>query len=306
MASKQQERKARYDAECKQVLSEKGILAQILKDCTEEFCNCSTYDIVNKYIQGSPEVGKVTVMLGETKIESTHVEDKSAIEGTVFFDIRFNAVAPVDGKLIRLIVNIEAQNEFHPGYPILKRAVFYGCRMISSQYGTVFVKAEYGKIEKVYTIWVCMEPTEEWAYTITRYHMQEENVVGNAKAPKADYDLITPVLVCLGEKKYTELQGVLRMLNLLFVDNVSKDEKIKTLRQDFGIQTTPKLEKGVAEMCNLSEGIEKRGIERGREEGRKDTILAMLKHGIPTDTIAQIVGWTNEKVRELGRVNGIL
>lgn len=59
-------------------------------------------------------------------------------------------------------------------------------------------------------------------------------------------------------------------------------------------------------MCNLSEGIEKRGIERGREEGRKDTILAMLKHGIPTDTIAQIVGWTNEKVRELGRVNGIL
>ncbi len=306
MASKQQERKARYDAECKQVLSEKGILAQILKDCTEEFCNCSTYDIVNKYIQGSPEVGKVTVMLGETKIESTHVEDKSAIEGTVFFDIRFNAVAPVDGKLIRLIVNIEAQNEFHPGYPILKRAVFYGCRMISSQYGTVFVKAEYGKIEKVYTIWVCMEPTEEWAYTITRYHMQEENVVGNAKAPKADYDLITPVLVCLGTKKYTELQGVLRMLNLLFVDNVSKDEKVETLRQDFGIQTTPKLEKGVAEMCNLSEGIEKRGIERGREEGRKDTILAMLKHGIPTDTIAQIVGWTNEKVRELGRVNGIL
>ena len=306
MASKQQERKARYDAECKQVLSEKGILAQILKDCTEEFCNCSTYDIVNKYIQGSPEVGKVTVMPGETKIESTHVEDKSAIEGTVFFDIRFNAVAPVDGKLIRLIVNIEAQNEFHPGYPILKRAVFYGCRMISSQYGTVFVKAEYGKIEKVYTIWVCMEPTEEWAYTITRYHMQEENVVGNAKAPKADYDLITPVLVCLGTKKYTEFQGVLRMLNLLFVDNVSKDEKVETLRQDFGIQTTPKLEKGVAEMCNLSEGIEKRGIERGREEGRKDTILAMLKHGIPTDTIAQIVGWTNEKVRELGRVNGIL
>ena len=52
-------------------------------------------------------------------------------------------------------------------------------------------------------------------------------------------------------------------------------------------------------------GIEK-GRKKGREEGRKDTIRAMLKHGMPSDTIAQIVGWTNEKVRELGKVNGIL
>jgi len=49
-----------------------------------------------------------------------------------------------------------------------------------------------------------------------------------------------------------------------------------------------------------------RGFEEGREEGRKDIILAMLKYGMPTDTIAQIVGWTNEKVRELGKINGIL
>ena len=51
---------------------------------------------------------------------------------------------------------------------------------------------------------------------------------------------------------------------------------------------------------------EERGFEEGREEGRKDTILAMLKHGMSSDTIAQIVGWTNEKVRELGKINGIL
>ena len=275
MADKQQERKARYDAECKQVLSEKGILAQILKDCTEEFHSCSIDDIVNKYIQDSPEVGQVTVMPGEMKVESTHTEDKSSTEGTVFYDIRFNAVAPVDGKLIRLIINIEAQNDFHPGYPLLKRAMFYGCRMISSQYGTVFVRSEYGKIEKVYTIWVCMEPTEKWAYTITRYHMEEENVIGNAKAPKADYDLITPILVCLGRKKYTELQGVLRLLNLLFVDNIGKDEKVTTLKRDFGIQTTPKLEKGVAEMCNLSEGIERRGEERGKLSAVKNLMETM-------------------------------
>jgi len=51
---------------------------------------------------------------------------------------------------------------------------------------------------------------------------------------------------------------------------------------------------------------EERGRVEGRTEGEKNTILAMLKHGMPAETIAQIVGWTNERVRELGRLNGIL
>ena len=48
------------------------------------------------------------------------------------------------------------------------------------------------------------------------------------------------------------------------------------------------------------------GRAEGRTEGENKTILAMLKHGMPAETIAQIVGWTNERVRELGRLNGIL
>ena len=51
---------------------------------------------------------------------------------------------------------------------------------------------------------------------------------------------------------------------------------------------------------------EERGRVEGRTEGENKTILAMLKHGMPAETIAQIVGWTNERVRELGRLNGIL
>lgn len=48
------------------------------------------------------------------------------------------------------------------------------------------------------------------------------------------------------------------------------------------------------------------GRAEGKTEGENNTILAMLKHGMPAETIAQIVGWTNEKVRELGRLNGVL
>lgn len=99
-------------------------------------------------------------------------------------------------------------------------------------------------------------PTKKWAYTITRYRMREENLVGQTQAPREDYDLLTPILICLGAKQYTELKGLLRMLNLVLLDNVSPESKTKTLKEEFHVQVTPHLEKGVVEMCNLCEGVE--------------------------------------------------
>ena len=308
--SEAEEQKRQYDAACKNVLSEKGIIANILQDCVGEFQTCSIDEIVNRCIEGQPETGTVLVEPngGISRITSQQVEDKSEREGTVFYDIRFTAVAPSDGKPIRLIINIEAQNNFHPGYPLLKRAIYYCSRMISSQYGTVFTKSHYEKIEKVYSIWICTMPTKKWAYTITRYRMREENLVGQTQAPREDYDLLTPILVCLGSKQYTELKGLLRMLNLVLLDNVSPESKTKTLKEEFHVQVTPHLEKGVAEMCNLSEGIEKRGEARGEARGqargdeRRMKIVAtnMISRGkYSPEEIADISGMALEKVREL-------
>lgn len=39
--------------------------------------------------------------------------------------------------------------------------------------------------------------------------------------------------------------------------------------QEFNVTMTPHLEKGVAAMCNLSEGIERRGEKRGRKLGEE-------------------------------------
>ena len=308
--SEAEEQKRQYDAACKNVLSEKGIIANILQDCVGEFQTCSIDEIVNRCIEGQPETGTVLVEPngGISRITSQQVEDKSEREGTVFYDIRFTAVAPSDGKPIRLIINIEAQNNFHPGYPLLKRAIYYCSRMISSQYGTVFTKSHYEKIEKVYSIWICTMPTKKWAYTITRYRMHEENLVGQTQAPREDYDLLTPILVCLGSKQYTELKGLLRMLNLVLLDNVSPESKTKTLKEEFHVQVTPHLEKGVAEMCNLSEGIEKRGEARGEARGqargdeRRMKIVAtnMIRRGkYSPEEIADISGMALEKVREM-------
>ena len=60
----EEQQKALYDEACKNVLSEKGIAARILKECIEEYKDISLADIIHKYIQGKPEISNVLVQDG--------------------------------------------------------------------------------------------------------------------------------------------------------------------------------------------------------------------------------------------------
>ena len=104
--------KAGYDAACKRLLSEKIILAWIMKNCLEEYRDCEVEEIAEKYIESTPQVGEVAVAPDESN--------------------------RVSSELIRLIINIEARNDFYPGYPLIKRGIYYCSRMISARYGTEF------------------------------------------------------------------------------------------------------------------------------------------------------------------------
>ena len=263
--------KAKYDATCKRLLSEKIILAWIMKTCLAEYQDCDVNEIAEKYIEGQPQVDTVPVAPDETnapsRIQGMGTEDTSLTEGTVLYDIRFTAVAPASGERIRLIINLEAQNKFLVGYPLIKRAIFYCGRMISSQYGTEFTNSQYGKIKKVYSIWVCVSPPKEMENTITRYHITEENMVGKVHLPYQDYDLMTVILLCLGNSKDENYNGILKLLGTLLSSETAAAEKQQILKHDFGIPMTEAIEREVFALCNLSEGVEARGIEKGRVEG---------------------------------------
>ena len=74
---------AGYDAACKRVLSEKAILARIMKSCLEEYKDCDVNDIAEKYIEGQPQVSAVPVLPDEggTVISGMDTEDKSVRGG---------------------------------------------------------------------------------------------------------------------------------------------------------------------------------------------------------------------------------
>ena len=88
---------AQYDAACKRLLSQKIILAWIMKSCLEEYRDCDVRDTAEKYIEGQPQVREVPVELDETsapKIRGISNEDTSLRKGSSIYDIRFLAAAP--------------------------------------------------------------------------------------------------------------------------------------------------------------------------------------------------------------------
>ena len=162
-----------------------------------------------------------------TKVQGMGNEDISQNEGTVYYDVRFNAIAPYTGEYgnIRLIINAEAQNRFKPKYPLTKRAVYYGSRLISAQHGTVFTKSDYQKLRKVYSIWICVNPAKKFRNTITRYSLKPETIIGNAVEAPENYDLINIVMVCLGKMEEWNDNNLIKFLGVLFQNELSAREK---------------------------------------------------------------------------------
>ncbi len=274
--------RARYDAAVKKLLADKRILAWILKGCVGEFFDRAVNEIAEQYIEGEPQVAEASVFPDEAdlppKITGTGVEDVTMSEGTVTFDIRFHAAVPGGAGKIGLIINLEAQNDFYPGYPLIKRGIYYCSRMISSQYGTVFTKSHYEKIKKVYSVWICADPPRDRRNTITQYCWTEKSLVGTVKEKADSYDLMTVVMICLGSPQEADEKSVLRLLDVLLSAEAGAEEKQAVLERDFDIPMTEALGRRVTEMCNLSKGVENRGIEKGIEKG----ILASVRNLMDT------------------------
>ena len=157
--------------------------------------------------------------------------------------------------------------------------------MISSQYGTEFTNAEYSGICKVYSIWICPSPPEHHQNTITRYRIAEENIVGYVKEAVENYDLMTVIVLGLSEPAEAEDEesaGILRLLSVLLSSEIAESEKKRILRDDYAIPITETMERSLTEMCNLSQGVEEKGIAkglaRGRAEGRTETSLSLIRN----------------------------
>ena len=269
-----------YDAEVKNFLKEKQVLAIILKSCVKEFKGCTLEDIANKYIEGVPQVSTVAVdqdaeipvmqQSPGSKISGAPNEDKSKNEGLVTYDIRFTAVAPESGKLIKLIINVEAQRKTKgQSYPIVKRGHYYCGRLLSAQKDVEFKGTHYEDIKKVYSIWICQNVPKNRENTIIIYRTIAEVAASlDAVDPDMpeDYDNLTVVVIGLGDTAAEKADDAVRMLATALSSKTDVNTKKQVLSEEFGIGMTETIERTVDSMCNLSYGIEERAAERSKLE----------------------------------------
>ena len=311
-----------YDKAAKGFLSKKKVLAYILKRTVPEFESVSLDDIADFYIEGPPEVSTVPVYKDKTNAvrqalakQDTHTikgaqnEDNSITEGSIVFDVLFRAKAPGTDEIITLIINVEAQRNLHPKkktggtYPLLKRAVYYASRLISSQKETEFVNSDYDKIKKVYTIWICMEAPDGKS-AINRYQLKEQHLLHRYKEPRQNYDLMGIVFVYLGKSKVKD--QMMNLLNLMFKSKKKPTEKVTVLQNEFGIDLTQEEEGDLEIMCNLGEGLYEDGKMEGRMESQVESALEMLKDGVSLEKIAQYTKLSLSKIKELAKQNKLI
>ena len=207
----------------------------------------------------------------------------------------------------------EAQKEEPGKYYILNRAIFYIGRIVSSQKGRDFVKSEYNKMKRVYSIWICMNMKEN---SLTQIYLTKKNIIGSHDW-KGDLKLLNIIMIGIAENlpEKEENYGLHRLLSVLLSASLEAEEKLDIIEKEYDIPIEDDIREEVEEMCNLSQGIKEKAFEggylMGQEEGREsgyaegkqngyaEAVCLMYESGLSIEQIAGIIKMSADKVNEL-------
>ena len=290
------DRDAQYDESAKRLLGQKIILVHILVKTVDEFKGMDPKTVV-PFIEGKPYISTIPVEPGLTnkrsekggqKIVGFNTENAEINEGLVRFDIVFY-VRMKDG-LSQIILNVEAQKNEPVGYELLNRAVFYVSRLISSQKERDFENTNYNDIKRVYSIWICMNMD---ANSMNHIHLTNDNLVGSY-VWKGKMDLINIIMIGLSKQlpKRDDQYELHRLLGALLSKELTVDEKLNIIGNEYDIPVEENFRKDVGVMCNLSQGIKEDGIAIG--EAR--IIISMYNNGF---TAEQIAAATDKDIKDI-------
>lgn len=256
---------AQYDRAAKNILADKQILARILKECVSELQNFSIEQIINESLTGNIEIG--TVPIDRDVPELLNSEDVSVKEGIVRFDILLWVKIPGKEDELGILLNLEAQKKEPDKYPVAKRGIYYGGRMLSAQKDVSFSGSDYGNLRKVYSIWIIMNSVKEREDSMISFGIEQEVISGSYSEETENYDLLKLIIIRLGRDEDNEEDiPLIGMLKTLF----SKEKNVKTkkekLENDFGIKMSKGSIEEVNVMCNLGEGLYEEAYEKAYGE----------------------------------------
>lgn len=168
---------------------------------------------------------------------------------------------------VNLHINFEVQKDYRPGYPIEKRGMYYLARSLGSQLGLVTERADYGQLEKCYSVWICREriPKKEW-FSMSGCRMCNYKTVGTAAMREEDYDLMELVIVRLGSGDCPEgKEELFQFLTALFYPH--RTDFRERMERFIDFSGNLELKKEVTDMGGWGLSILEEGLAKGKAEG---------------------------------------
>ena len=107
--------------------------------------------------------------------------------------------------------------------------------------------------------------------------------------------------------EHDETYELHRLLGALLSRELTIDEKLDIIGNEYDIPLEENFRKDMSTMCNLSQGVKEEGIaigrreglEEGRREGHAELITKMYKNGLSIEQIASATDKTVEEVRTI-------
>ena len=102
---------------------------------------------------------------------------------------------------------------------------------------------------------------------------------------KTNYDLMTVVVLRLGSKGEKSEDNAIRLLSKMFSTDLSYEDKLDALQNEFKISVSKEMSEEVQSMCNLSMGV----LNKGKMKKAKETAYELRDMGLPDEKIARAV-----------------
>ena len=266
-----------YDNAAKSLFLYPEILAPILANVIPEYQGMSAEQVMKYIVKSS--IRRDGVDSASALVAAQETEPASLGEKVIRYDSHFLAKNPQLGTkkmCIYLHIDLEMQNDYKPHaptYPIVTRGVYYAARGLDSQLGVLTEETDYSTLQKVYSIWICRENIPpKLRGTVTSYSVEKTDTYGVSDEPKNEYDLLSVVLIRLGDT--TKKETIFQYLHDFFAGDIDG------MCRYINIKRNEKLAKGVNQLMTLSQSIFSRGVQEGVEKGLAEGEVKGIAKGL--------------------------
>ena len=297
-----------YDQAAKRIVSDRQILARIVKACVAEAAAYSEAEL-EKMIPADIQISTVCVDREDAAadpgtVRQENTEDGSVYEGTVRFDILFTLDLPDTDGPVLLIINVEVQNRTNLPYPLERRGMVYASRLVGRQ-GT-----DYSNCKKVYSIWIVSDPQKkEEENTMVKLVIAKQHEDSSFSAAPEAAQVAEVWFLNLGDPDDQQLNSaLLKMLDTAFSSKLKAAEKQSVLQEKFGLHMTTEMTENLEEMQNMELAIEARARETGHAEGKAEgkaeglIQMGLALKGTRRVIMEQLVPFFHGNVQEAGNV----